>query len=139
MKYSIFNVFIFFNQTFSVIKTCTIIWIKLLCSSFFTIYWLFFREEKNTMLKFVQNTVKYLGNKKQINNKTLSGYVMIGDFSCLPFKGVCGIGQYLNTTEKMQKKRTLLIWKTGCILGYTTVEQYGTTLGKLSSHWYLNT
>lgn len=50
LNYSIIIfVFIFFNQTFSVIKTCTIIWIKLLCSSFFTIYWLFFREEKKTL------------------------------------------------------------------------------------------
>lgn len=81
-------------------------------SIFLFLYWLFFREEKKLkaiiLQKFVRNKVKYLGYKTQII-KTMSGYLMIGDFSCLPFKGVCGIGQYFNTTEKNVGKRTLLI------------------------------
>lgn len=55
------------------------------------------------LLKFVRNKVKYLGYKTQII-KTMSGCLMIGDFSCLPFKGVYGIGQYFNTTEKKCRK-----------------------------------
>lgn len=58
-------------------------------SIFLFLYWLFFREEKKLkaiiLQKFVRNKVKYLGYKTQII-KTMSGYLMIGDFFMFTFQ-----------------------------------------------------